>query len=509
MAPHTPLASRIVPRNTRWLLLATLLPFAVVVASRWDDPPSAEEGDYAQYMLHAKAIAEARPYTDIGFIPTSMNWAVGPQTQPPGWPLVLSPFVAVFGTHSPVFKGLVTVLVAAFALIAGTWFVRRGELLAGVAAAVAVPISLETGYATSSALSDPLFCVLLWLTLLIADGEGTSGWRRGVTLAVLCVATISVRIAGVVLPPALLLHALLNRRNDRMQVVIPLGLVLVVGGMVAAYSTGEIPFLSRAFSNIPSPSDLADTYRTAVSAAALYPFGTNLANDAYHAVVAIPLVVGAVVFMTRNWRSALTIFVVTYAALLATAPVRDPRYAWPLYPLFMACVAIGLSWLGNRFLPLRMRQAVPGLALGCIAAVTIASAVRLTSIPARRSLVRDPDTIALFAWFRVTDDTTNMRVVFTNPRVLTLETDVPAMAIPASGDASAVLAEFDRKGITHVVVPRLHFTRRSEQRLVAIVSERRANFEPVFENATHDVRRFVAHPVPVADSGVAHFPRPQ
>jgi hypothetical protein len=149
------------------------------------------------------------------------------------------------------------------------------------------------------------------------------------------------------------------------------------------------------------------------------------------------------------------------------------------------------------------------MALVCIAAVTIASAVRLTSIPPRRSLVRDPDTIALFAWFRVTDDTTNMRVVFTNPRVLTLETDVPAMAIPASGDASAVLAEFDRKGITHVVVPRLYFTRRSEQRLVAIVSERRANFERVFENATHDVRRFVAHPVPVADSGVAHFPRPQ
>jgi len=174
----------------------------------------------------------------------------------------------------------------------------------------------------------------------------------------------------------------------------------------------------------------------------------------------------------------------------------------------MACVAIGLSWLGNRFLPLRIRPAVPGFALVLIAAVSISSAVRLTMRPERRSLVRDPDTVALFRWLRVTDDTTNLRVVFTNPRVLTLETDVPAMAIPF-GDANAVLAEFDRKRITHVVLPRLHFTRRAEQRLVTIVSENPAHFPPAFENATHDVRRFVARPVPVADSGVAHVPRPQ
>ena len=497
-----------VPRNARWLLLATLLPFAAVAASRWSEPPSAEEGDYAHYLLHAKALAEGRPYSDIGFISTSMNWTIGPEVQPPGWPLLLTPFVAVFGTDSPVFKGLVTLLVAAFTLIAGTYFIRRNELVGGIAAAVAVPISLETGYATSSALSDPLFCVLLWLTLLVADGEGTSGWARGVVLALLCVATISVRIAGVALPPALFLHAIVNRRNDRLKVVIPLGLVLVAGGFFAVFSIGEIPFLSRAFVHLPSPSELADTYRTAVSTAALYPFGTNLANDAYHAVVAIPLVVGAVVFLHRNLRSALTVFIVTYVFLLATAPVRDPRYAWPLYPLFMACVAIGLSWLGNRFLPLRIRPAVPGFALVLIAAVSISSAVRLTMMPERRSLVRDPDTVALFKWLRVTDDTTNLRVVFTNPRVLTLETDVPAMAIPF-GEAKAVLAELDRKRITHVVLPRLHFTRRAEQRLVTIVSENPAHFPPVFENASHDVRRFVARPVPVADSGVAHVPRPQ
>ena len=56
------------PALFRGLLLAALIPFAAVVGARWNEPPSAVEGDYAQYLLHAKAIAEGRPYSDIGYI---------------------------------------------------------------------------------------------------------------------------------------------------------------------------------------------------------------------------------------------------------------------------------------------------------------------------------------------------------------------------------------------------------------------------------------------------------
>ena len=66
-------------------MLAALIPFAAVNSARWSDPPSAVEGDYAHYLLHAKALAEGRSYSDIGYIYTPLN-LVGPRLQPPGWP---------------------------------------------------------------------------------------------------------------------------------------------------------------------------------------------------------------------------------------------------------------------------------------------------------------------------------------------------------------------------------------------------------------------------------------
>ena len=86
-------------RQVRTIILLGLLPFVAVLIARWNQPPSATDGDYAHYLLHAKALAESRPYTDIGYIYTEMN-LVGPRVQPPGWPIVLAPFVALFGTHS-------------------------------------------------------------------------------------------------------------------------------------------------------------------------------------------------------------------------------------------------------------------------------------------------------------------------------------------------------------------------------------------------------------------------
>jgi hypothetical protein len=467
---------------------------------RWNDPPSATDGDYAHYLLHAKALAEGRPYTDIGYIYTKMN-LVGPRAQPPGWPLVLAPFVAVFGTHSPVFKVLMLLLVAAFGVAAGAYFVRRGETIAGFAAAAAVPIALETQYATSSALSDPLFCLLVWLTLLVADGEGPLTWKRVSILTLLAAATISVRVAGIALLPALVLHVLLRRREGGLKALVPVAVLLAVAVAFVGFAVEYIPFLERTFQNVwgrISLSTIEATYRTALATGALYPFASNVANDTYHVLVAVPLVVGAVLFFMKQWRSLLSCFTLSYVVILVLSPVREPRYTWPLMPLLMVCIVNGLLWLGNRFLPGKLRPSLPRYVLAFAALATVSSAAQLARKPPRPSLLGDPDTMALFDWVRTTGHAADMRVVFTNPRVLTLETDVPAMGIPV-GAETAVLAELDLKGITHVVVPR-HPNRRGERDLRAVVGDRPSQFPAVFSNATHDVRRFLARPQ-TADSG--------
>ena len=45
-----------------------LIPFLVLAALHWDWLPGATYGDHAQYLAHARAIVEGRPYGDIGYI---------------------------------------------------------------------------------------------------------------------------------------------------------------------------------------------------------------------------------------------------------------------------------------------------------------------------------------------------------------------------------------------------------------------------------------------------------
>ena len=481
------------PSLFRWLLLAALLPFATVVIARWAQPPSALDGDYAQYLLHAKAIAEARPYSDIGYIYTRMN-LVGPAVQPPGWPLVLAPFVAVFGTHSPVFKLLMTLLVAAFAVTAGVCLARRFGAVAGIAGAAIVPLALETQYATGSALSDPLFCLIVWLALLVADVEEPPTWRRGIVLALLSAAAISVRVAGVALPPAIMLHGIVRWRKDGLKVVAPVATLGVAGLIVGLFVIDSIPFLDRFFNALSSPSNLfrmfIRPYTQAIATSALYPLWSNFANDVYHGLLAIPLLIGAVLFVRRHATSAIMSFLVLYLGLLLVSPVREPRYAWALYPIVAAWIATGLAWLGERITPARLKPTVPAMVLTFVALVSTGAAIQLIRAPERPSLLGDPNTVSLFEWLGAASDTSEVRVVFTNPRVLTLETGIPAMGIP-SGVDSAVVAEFARGRITHVVVPRVNITRQSERNLGRLVDERPAQFPTVFTNPSHDVHRFV------------------
>ncbi len=491
-------------RQVRTIILLGLLPFVAVLIARWNQPPSATDGDYAHYLLHAKALAESRPYTDIGYIYTEMN-LVGPRVQPPGWPIVLAPFVALFGTHSPVFKLLVAMLVAAFSVTSGLYFIRRGETLAGLAAAAVVPLALETDFATNSALSDPLFCFLIWLTLYVADDDRPMRWGRAAALTFLAAASLSVRVAGVAVLPALVLHAVVRERHGerRIKLLLPLLIVVAATGLVVWKYFHWVPFLDRSFTDLSMERmvAIAQSYRSVLFTGTLYPFGWDRANDVYHVVVLVPMIIGAVQFFRTQYRSALGCFIATYVATLIFAPVRDPRYAWPLVPLIIVWTVNGVLWLVGRLRPAiaEQRTARP---LGMAGVVLLtAAAWHLTRIPPRRSLIGDPDTTALFDWARSTGDTTDVRVVFTNPRVLTLETDVPAMGIPW-GSRDAVIAELERKHITHVIVS-LQPRRPVEDSLLSLVSTRPARFSTVFRNASYDVKTFAARATPAADSGFA------
>ena len=74
-----------VARALPWALVAGV--FLASVALHSSDGYTPFDGDYAQYLSHARALVEGRAYADIGYIYTTHAPSVGPRAYPPGLPL--------------------------------------------------------------------------------------------------------------------------------------------------------------------------------------------------------------------------------------------------------------------------------------------------------------------------------------------------------------------------------------------------------------------------------------
>jgi hypothetical protein len=224
-----------------------------------------------------------------------------------------------------------------------------------------------------------------------------------------------------------------------------------------------------------------------------------MANDVWHALAVLPVVVGARRFILNQSGSPAWWFLWVYGGLLVLAPFKEPRYAWPMMPFIALWLITGLqsivTWI-SRFFASRpvFARAAPAL----LVAMSLAAMVRLAMTPAPPSLQSDPPTIDLFEHLRqVTGpDGTPPRVVFVNPRVLTLLTGVSAMGVLNAAN-EVVLSEIEDKSISHVVVSLSMQTRPAERILRDVVATHPNRFTLVYENPRYELYR-VRAPVPPA-----------
>ncbi|MFN8570926.1 MAG: hypothetical protein U0132_02645 [Gemmatimonadaceae bacterium] len=454
------------PRATRhhvaadWVWWVALVPFALALLHHWTWPPADEAGDYAQYLLHAKALVELRPYIATGYIFHPAAWVVGPPTYPPGLPLTLAPLVAVGGVHSPLIPLLMPLSLLLFAWCAYrhlTMYVPRWPVGAAIAMTL---LAIEGSGYTRVPISDPGFCALVWGCLWAADTRTDWRWRQVAMVTVLGFGAMGYRIAGLALVPALMLHALLTWPNHRGRAFIPAAIWAAAGVVVLSLGGGA--------GATPSINSLGELPNWIVFAAQLYkggffdielhPVSSNLASDLYHLVASMVAVVGVAGMFWRMRTTLLAAFGAAYAIMLVAVPVAEPRYLWPFFPV----IAAGLVWGAQgiaRWLIARRAQTTQGGRRVSLAVGVVVTAVMLGALwqqwrqPAPHTRLASTSAASLFAWLREQQGRTPMRVVYENPRVVTLESGVPAMGDVARSP-NGHLAAYREMGITHLIVDR-------------------------------------------------------
>jgi hypothetical protein len=433
-----------------------LLPFAILAGWHWNWGAPGGYGDHAQYLAHARALVEGRSYTDIGYIYHPAAPMIGPRAYPPGLPLTLVPIVALAGVNSPWNQVLMLVSLLLFALFA----YRRLELMVApwqaALAAGLTAIAIEGRFGTLVPMSDVGFGALLWAAILAIDTTATWTWKRIAIITSLGFGAMAYRIPGAVLIPALALYAIATWRQHRGRALIPVAIWGITGAVVLASGLFDLPFRGQLLPHLPEIGNrirsLVRVYQPAVFDAELYPFVSGRLNDAYHAVASVAALGGSAALLWRYRRTMLTATVVMYTAMLFAAPVNDGRYLWPLYPVIACGMVIGVVLAcriaARLFLRRDVRAALP--AALALSLVFIGSVWHESKTPRPRSLDHLPDAASLFEWLRARQVRAPMRVMFYNPRVLTLKTRVPAMGAIVRPPPFLLSAIYENQ-ITHIV----------------------------------------------------------
>lgn len=486
-------------RGALAVALVGAIPFLVLVASHWRYGPLVQFGDWAQYMLHADALRHGRPYGDIGYIFTSRNPFIGPPVQPPGLPAALVPLLYITGgaRESVVYKLFVLACALAFIGAVAAYFTKHGSRPLAIATVLVVGLWMETGFVTNAVQPDVGFCAFVWAIFWLADGTNEWSWGRVASITVLGLAALAFRLAAVPLVPAVALFALLHRRDVGLRAWVPLGIWCLSGLVAVALSPGALTFARLI------PRDPSVLVRGIVTSAKVYPFEAldmflyplpwNHANDAYHVVIALLAVVGAVVWIPRVRSRLSVVFAICYVGMLLVLPMQDGRYLMPLAPIaiFVAAVGIGVTVtivgrLTTRALTARRTQ---GFALAAVAAIVAASLARELIKPAPTVLLEAPGVRPVFDRLRIAQDSAPVRAVFMNPRVLTWHTGVPAMGFFLAG-TDTTLAELRAKHITHVVVGDLETDPLRAPSIAAAVAARPAAFQRLFTDGAFTIYAF-------------------
>ncbi|MEQ1910413.1 MAG: hypothetical protein ABMA15_16445 [Vicinamibacterales bacterium] len=439
-------------RGLVWLF-AFLIPFAALAVHQWSWGPPALDGDYAQYLLHAKAIIEGRPYSDTGYIFHRDAWSLGPRAYPPGLPLTLVPIVAVAGIHSPLFRLLMIGSTLAFAYLA--WrrlaaFVEPWQAAVGAGFAAFV---IESHWGLLDPISDPGFAALAWGMILAVDLTTPWSWRRIVTVTLLGGGVLSYRMAGVALIGAFLLCVLARWPKHGGRAAIPLVLWTLggVGFLLAGLQVGDLLSLLTGWRGVTANLEMISReYGPSLVVAMLRPTPYLFINRAYYLLGAIVSLVG-LAHMTRHaYRSFLAVGCTLYVLMLVIAPVGEERYLWPLYPVAACALAVGLTHVLQSLQRFWPSLPARGVAVAILAVVATAALGTEMTRARPDTLVGTPDGEALFSWLRDAQRATPIRVVVFNPRVVTLETGVPSMG-NLERSARGQMRAFADEGITHLI----------------------------------------------------------
>lgn len=341
-----------------------------------NDVPIGIFQDDGHYAILARAIAngDGYRYTNLPGAPAATHF-------PPGYPLLLALLWRVapqFPANVALLK-LINVVLLPIAALAIRELARRVGGLSVSASSVVAVISVATVpvlFLNGLLFSETAFVIALCGVLIMADrfvappsaapdpasGAAPPAWRVAVLLGLAIGALSLLRTVGVTLLPAAVAILLWRRRWRDAALVVAGALVFLLPWQLwTSAHARDVPTAVAGAYGAYGPW-IADAWRAggfdfALAVAAenlrgmrlvLMLFGLYEAPVPLQGVAGIALLVLAGVGAVRCWpRATVSVLVfVPYGLLLLLWPFPPDRFLWPLWPLALVFLCVGVSRLG-------------------------------------------------------------------------------------------------------------------------------------------------------------------
>jgi 4-amino-4-deoxy-L-arabinose transferase-like glycosyltransferase len=417
-------------------------------------------GDFAQYIAHAKNIADGRDYADTEYLYNRGMAFIGPPTYPPVLPIILSPVQFFLDTDLHAMKAVLVALAAvAVYMVFSATRPYLGDRLA-LLSTVVIWLNPTMWELKESILSEIPFILFVYTSFVIFNRIDTTGGITIRQVMLACVAGIVVYLAygtrsvGLLLLPALLGFDVIQHRKIRMTsliVVATFALFYGVQVLTAHSDAGYADSLAAAPIRITSGWTPDNVFIYAKSFGYFFPM--PFVYPLQVAIFLLVLVLGVIGFARQLFRhiGALEIFFTLYVLALIFLPfVQSPRYVTPIFPLIVFYLVLGIQAVLHRFRNIGRGVAA---AIGVTVAITYGIGFASTTYGKMDYGVEKPESVALFTEIRQRLPA-NAIIIFQKPRVMALFGERRSAAIKFGSDFGVTWQRLRSIGATHLVIPK-------------------------------------------------------
>jgi len=479
-------------RNPRAELLVIFLLVVAMGTAYWVTLRPGQDwgGDFAQYVNHARNIAQGRPYAETRYEITLPEAAIHmPATYPPVFPLLLAPVYSRFGLNYTPMKLVVQLM---FLLAAVTVYVLgriRGLGLAEAAvSAAAFALSGLVLALKDLILSDSTYLAFAGAALCAVLAVEKNRWdEKKPLLAAFAVAALMLlayasRAIGMALPLSFVLYEALVKRRIRAFNVAVL-VFFAAGALFLSFSLYDARAYRSQFPVNPAGYFHNVLYYLRSPAALWHGAPVWLRYPLFAASALLALAAWLRRIVTQPTMVEAYLVVVT-VAVLAYSLGQSDRYLLPVLALYFLYSLEGLRWLGSGV----GIHSWPSLAFCATLLLGVGYNLRSLERGPFQEGVEQPAFLELAAYLQKQVNPDQL-VISWNPRVIALYTNRRSAWYPETSDQAVFDAYLSRTGAAYVLV---HSTGEEDQRwLEPHVAKHPDRFTEIFHNADFMLYRCV------------------